>query len=101
MSLSRAMASTTFLTRSSKAILSFGVVTILISLWGLRMSSDEYPVEMAIFFHEVIEALLQAFFYQYRHYLHARAYIQFSGSEFHSRNARSRQLQEQRRAKAG
>ena len=29
------------------------------------------------------------------------AYVQFRGSEFHTRNARSRQLQEQRRAKAG
>jgi len=29
-----------------------------------------------------------------------RAYVQFRGSEFHTRNARSRQLQEQRRAKA-
>ena len=28
------------------------------------------------------------------------AYVQFRGSEFHTRNARSRQLQEQRRAKA-
>jgi hypothetical protein len=27
-------------------------------------------------------------------------YVQFRGSEFHTRNARSRQLQEQRRAKA-
>ena len=30
-----------------------------------------------------------------------RSYVQFRGSEFHTRNARSRQLQEQRRAKAG
>ena len=29
-----------------------------------------------------------------------RAYVQFRGREFHTRNARSRQLQEQRRAKA-
>jgi len=29
-----------------------------------------------------------------------RAYVQFRGSEFHTRNARSRQLQEQRRARA-
>ena len=29
-----------------------------------------------------------------------RAYVQFRGSEFHTRNARSRQLLEQRRAKA-
>ena len=29
-----------------------------------------------------------------------RAYVQFRGNEFHTRNARSRQLQEQRRAKA-
>ena len=29
-----------------------------------------------------------------------RAYVQFRGSEFHTSNARSRQLQEQRRAKA-
>ena len=29
-----------------------------------------------------------------------RAYVQLRGSEFHTRNARSRQLQEQRRAKA-
>jgi len=28
------------------------------------------------------------------------AYVQFRGSEFHTRNARFRQLQEQRRAKA-
>jgi len=28
------------------------------------------------------------------------AYVQFRGNEFHTRNARSRQLQEQRRAKA-
>jgi hypothetical protein len=29
-----------------------------------------------------------------------RAYVQFRGSEFHTRNVRSRQLKEQRRAKA-
>jgi hypothetical protein len=29
-----------------------------------------------------------------------RSYVQFRGSEFHTRNARSRQLQEQRRALA-
>jgi hypothetical protein len=29
------------------------------------------------------------------------AYVQFRGNEFHTRNAQSRQLQEQRRAKAG
>ena len=29
-----------------------------------------------------------------------RAYVQFRGSEFHTRNARFRQPQEQRRAKA-
>ena len=29
-----------------------------------------------------------------------RAYVQFRGSEFHTRNALFRQLQEQRRAKA-
>ena len=29
-----------------------------------------------------------------------RAYVQFRGNEFHTRNAQSRQLQEQRRAKA-
>ena len=28
-----------------------------------------------------------------------RAYVQFRGSEFHTRNARSRQLQEQRKLK--
>ena len=28
------------------------------------------------------------------------AYVQFRGSKFHTKNARSRQLQEQRRAKA-
>ena len=31
---------------------------------------------------------------------YAGAYVQFRGNEFHTRNARSRQLQEQRRAKA-
>jgi hypothetical protein len=30
-----------------------------------------------------------------------RAYVQFKGSGFHTRNAQFRQLQEQRRAKAG
>ena len=49
--------------------------------------------------------------YYYKHQLHlekvlpkylcyGRAYVQFRGSEFHTRNARSWQLQEQRRAKA-
>ena len=41
-------------------------------------------------------------FWELIYFLHttAGAYVQFRGSEFHTRNARSRQLQEQRRAKA-
>jgi len=39
--------------------------------------------------------------YQKRWGANTRAYVQFRGSEFHTRNAQFRQLQEQRRAKAG
>jgi len=53
-----------------------------------------------VFFGSVMLNLQSSAFTNWRFAICTRAYVQFRGSEFHTRNARSRQLQEQRRAKA-